>query len=303
MRVKKVRVRAAGAAVLAGLALVVVLLAARGAAAEGDIIGGQEATPGDYPWQVALVSSSAPADNYFRQVFCGGSIIADSWVVTAAHCVFDRSGSLVSPSSFFVVAGMHELAGPSAGAVRVDVAELIPYPAYGKGSHDHDIALLRLAQPVAEREPSPDQLPIAYIRPAPGDVGSLVGLVGTVTGWGNRDYIIGDPPDVLYEVDVPIISNFECSGAYDGLTDNMVCAGYSEGGKDACQGDSGGPLVAEVDGSTYLVGVVSWGKDCALEGFPGVYARVSRYADWVDAATKPFDPTDFLFMPFAAGVR
>lgn len=83
------------------------------------------------------------------------------------------------------------------------------------------------------------------------------------------------------KVDVPVISRSICTDQYSSvnrITSNMVCAGYSEGGKDACSGDSGGPLV---DGSGTLVGVVSWGTGCAQAGFPGVYTRVGNYIEWI----------------------
>ena len=88
----------------------------------------------------------------------------------------------------------------------------------------------------------------------------------------------------LHKVDVPFVSTDDCNASYNGngysITDGMICAG--EEGKDSCQGDSGGPMVASVNGTSVLVGVVSWGIGCAQEGYPGVYARVANYVDWIE---------------------
>uniref|UniRef100_A0A3Q1EUP0 trypsin n=1 Tax=Acanthochromis polyacanthus TaxID=80966 RepID=A0A3Q1EUP0_9TELE len=90
-------------------------------------------------------------------------------------------------------------------------------------------------------------------------------------------------PQRLQEVNVPIVTNSDCSNSYGGITDNMICAGLTEGGKDSCQGDSGGPLVSKNDSIWVLAGVVSFGNGCAEPNFPGVYARVSQYQSWINS--------------------
>jgi len=94
----------------------------------------------------------------------------------------------------------------------------------------------------------------------------------------------GDWSSVLRQVVVPIISQTQCSqpsfyGSY--ITDNMLCAGYTDGGKDACHGDSGGPLVCKVHDRWWLHGVVSYGSGCAQLRKPGVYTRVTKFVDWI----------------------
>jgi len=111
-----------------------------------------------------------------------------------------------------------------------------------------------------------------------------------VLGWGAiREN--GPSSDQLLRVDVPIISNAECSRNYGGgITGNMICAGYEQGGKDSCQGDSGGPLVITHDGQYYQAGVVSFGNGCAQAGYPGVYARVEKYIDWINGYIGGVNP-------------
>jgi secreted trypsin-like serine protease len=95
----------------------------------------------------------------------------------------------------------------------------------------------------------------------------------------------GQSSTTLLQVALPIVSQTQCRQVYRGLTDNMLCAGYSQGGKDACQGDSGGPFMCYVKGRWQLTGIVSYGHGCAKPGVPGVYARVNRYLSWIQSMT------------------
>ncbi len=104
-------------------------------------------------------------------------------------------------------------------------------------------------------------------------------------GWGTLSEG-GSAANALMKVEVPFVSQEKCSAAYSnwgGTTDAMICAGFDDGGKDACQGDSGGPLVIKNGGSTVLAGVVSWGAGCARPNKPGVYSKVSKVIDWIEA--------------------
>ncbi len=125
------------------------------------------------------------------------------------------------------------------------------------------------------------------------NVGPLVGLESTVTGWGNRLPGSVDYPAALHEVEVPIVSNSDCQIPYgSAITEAMLCAGLPEGGKDSCQGDSGGPLVVFSNARSRweLAGIVSWGSGCAVPGVPGVYTRVSSFARWVAQETGISEP-------------
>ena len=253
---------------------------------EPTIVGGEEAEPGEWPWQVALVEKGS---DLYQNQFCGGTLIADVWVVTAAHCV-TKDGIPIPIGDFDIIAGIHDLSNPEADIQRRTLVEMIVHSGWNHTSYDNDIALLKLSSPINERPEGPDTLPIEYADLAPENVGELVGEDVTVTGWGNRAANPpggNDYPSRLHEVVVPVVSNTDCNAAYGGsITANMLCAGYLLGGKDSCQGDSGGPLVYNNAGTWQLAGVVSFGRGCAAPGVPGVYARVSRYVPWIQSWTE-----------------
>merc|ERR1712198_68157 len=245
--------------------LLCVLSLALGTLVEGGerIVGGEEAKPHEFPWQVSLRRKS---DNFH---FCGGSVLNENTVVSAAHCtvIWD------SPSEVVVVAGEHNQVVDEGTEQTVGVALLTVHESYGspKG-FENDIALWRLSEPLTLTDAvQPVPLPVA----GQASKGSC-----TVTGWGTLS-AGGSTPDVLMKVDVPIVSDATCKLEYPfSIADSMMCAG--ETGKDSCQGDSGGPLVCKNDdGSIYLGGVVSWGRGCAGLFSPGVYTEVSYFVDWI----------------------
>uniref|UniRef100_A0A8C8DIF5 Peptidase S1 domain-containing protein n=1 Tax=Oryzias sinensis TaxID=183150 RepID=A0A8C8DIF5_9TELE len=237
------------------------------------IVGGQDAPAGFWPWQVSLQTSSH---------FCGGSLINNQWVLTAAHCF-----KSVSASGVNVVLGLQTLQGSNPNSVSRTVTSLIVHPDYNSVTADNDIALLQLSSPVTFNN---------YITPVclPSTGSSFYSGVNTwVTGWGNIGTGVSLPaPQNLQEVQVPIVGNRQCKCSYgaSSITDNMVCAGLLEGGKDSCQGDSGGPLVIKQNNRWIQAGVVSFGKDCALPNYPGVYTRVSQYQTWINTQITTNQP-------------
>ena len=245
------------------------------------IVGGEEAPVGAYPWMTVLVADNAsPADGQF----CGGSLIHREWVLTAAHCV--TNGSVVDPfASIDIVVGLHRRSQNN--GIRRDLQAIVVHPQWNPSTNDYDIALLHLAQPID------GVAAVALVQPSdaaifePGDISRVI-------GWGAIAWE-GAGSDVLLQVDLPIVSQQVCSNSYGAgdITDRMLCAGFAAGGKDSCQGDSGGPLVVDNSSTWKQVGVVSWGNQCALPNFPGIYARVAVLYDWVTQHVDlgPANPT------------
>ena len=230
------------------------------------IVGGDVAFRRDFPFMVALVDAGQ-SDN-LRAQFCGGSLLADRWVVTAGHCVDGSRNS----SNVEVLVATDNL---QQGGERQRVRRVLYHPNYqGSPAYDYDIALLELETPLLL-----PRLPL--LRSSQGDLASP-GTLGRVLGWGSS-FFGGSSSPQLQQVDVPIISNQRCREIYGNrVTNAMLCAGFPQGGADACSGDSGGPmLVRDSQGLWRNVGIVSWGEDCARAEFPGVYSRVSVLSDWV----------------------
>ena len=266
------------------------------------IVGGGEADAEAWPWQVALVE---PDGSGFYQ-FCGGSVIAPRWVLTAAHCVDGAYEDEIQ-----VLVGTNDL---DEGGRRIDVSEIRMHEDYRDAPAGSDIALLKLAEPAGVEAIALPDAEYSEEVAAPG-------VTATVTGWGllrpidckpgansgaHRcrphgggtghfvDALTGrpvDPSDILtsrlMEVDVPLVGEETCRRVYPGaaIDRGTLCAGLRRGGKDSCQGDSGGPLVVR-DGDRWVqAGIVSWGSGCAKPGRYGVYTSVGAYADWVEDET------------------
>jgi len=230
------------------------------------IVGGVETETNEYPWQVALVSSSG------SRPFCGGTLISSTHVLTAAHCTAGSSAAGIS-----VLVGEHRIDDSS--FTRVPLSAITDHPDYNNGSLDNDFSILTLATPV---EFSSTVAPACLPSSGGND---YAGVLATVSGWGTLSSG-GNQPTVLNEVDVTVQSNADCKSAYgsSSITDNMICA--ADAGKDSCQGDSGGPLVAPSNNGRYeLIGVVSWGYGCAMAQYPGVYARVTAQMNWIQSNT------------------
>lgn len=231
---------------------------------DGRIVGGKDTTIEENPWQVSMV--------YFGSHRCGGSIIGQSTILTAAHCSRGLSATWVD-----VRAGSTNV---RQGGRVVSVNRMVEHESYDPWELDNDVALLFLAENL---EFGPTMQPIAiarqseYVQP---------GSIASITGWGALRQG-GPSPNILQVVQAPIVPEDICDRANSGINAvTMICAGdYDNGGIDSCQGDSGGPLV--VNGVQQ--GVVSWGFGCAQPKYPGVYARVAAFADWINAKQTQYD--------------
>ncbi|WP_406063850.1 serine protease [Streptomyces sp. NBC_01077] len=231
------------------------------------VVGGKEARPHQYPFMAGLV------DVLERRVMCGGALIGDRYVLTAAHCL---TGSYSSPPRVGVLLGDHDLTtgADSPHAVLATAARFVPHPDYDSGTQQNDIALVELAEPVAlNRDVRPIGLPAAS---APG---SSDDTRVEVPGWGTTSFG-GRTSDVLRTVALTTMSNSVCaSRGMAQVAPTQICT-YAPG-RDTCQYDSGGPLVRVVRGRPYVVGLVSYGKECATDT-PAVNTRVRSYLSWIE---------------------
>ncbi|KAM9043154.1 LOW QUALITY PROTEIN: coagulation factor XI-like [Megaptera novaeangliae] len=236
------------------------------------IVGGTKSVLGEWPWQITLHITS-PTQRHL----CGGSIIGNQWILTAAHCFSE----VESPKALRVYSGILNQAEIKEDTSFFGVQEIIIHDQYEMAESGYDIALLKLETTMNYTD---SQRPICL--PSKGDR-NVTYTECWVTGWGYqklRDKIL----NTLQKARVPLVTNEECQAGYRGhkITNKLVCAGYTEGGKDACKGDSGGPLSCKHNEVWHLVGITSWGEGCGQRERPGVYTNVVEYVDWILEKTQ-----------------
>merc|ERR1712071_539019 len=215
------------------------------------IVGGQEATPGQFPYQLSFQEHIFGFDFHF----CGASIYSENWAVCAGHCV--QGEDMNNPNYLQIVAGEHNMEEVEGNEQTIVLSKIIQHEDYNGFTISNDNVAAIALQTTKEYA---------------GDC--------IVSGWGTTSER-GSTPSTLMYVEVPTVTDEQCRDAYGAseIEDSMICAGVTEGGKDSCQGDSGGPLACNGD----LTGVVSWGYGCARPGYPGVYSEVSYFKDLVEA--------------------
>uniref|UniRef100_A0A8C8YM73 Peptidase S1 domain-containing protein n=1 Tax=Prolemur simus TaxID=1328070 RepID=A0A8C8YM73_PROSS len=244
--------------------------------AMGKIYGGQDAEAGQWPWQASLL--------YKGSHLCGAALIDSHWLVSAAHCFFKKSRAL---ENYQVLLGYTRLYQQTQHTQKMSVNQIITHPDFEKlHPFGSDIAMLQLALPVDFTfYIAPVCLPSADMQ-LPSNASCWI------TGWGITNHAVRLlPPFNLQEGKVILIENMFCNFLYGQITstgntyyvhEDMVCAGDFSTGKSICQGDSGGPLVCYVPSAWVLVGLGSWGLDCRHPVYPGIFTRVTYFADWIN---------------------
>ncbi len=231
------------------------------------IIGGEQAPAGEWPYMVALTTR----DKSF--VWCGGSLLNERYVLTAAHCVDKKD-----PSTMDVIVGAYDMDNISA-AERIRVKQIYVHQDYAYASGGNDIAVLEL-------ESAPRLTQFTSIATAADFNRINNGDLLTVIGFGTRkeeNGVKSDAPTKLHQVDVPFVQIEECrtkGGSYARQGDGVFCAGTA--GKDSCSGDSGGPIFFRTNHGLTQMGVVSWGDGCGQPNKPGVYTKLSAFNNWIN---------------------
>nr|AAH56804.1 F10 protein [Danio rerio] len=252
-------------------------------AGDGRIVNGVECPPGDCPWQALLINEN-------NMGFCGGTILTEHFILSAAHCMNESL-------SIRVVVGEYDTLVPEGREATHDVDEILIHKNYQPDTYHNDIALIKLSKPIKFTK---------YIIPACLPEMKFAERVlmqqddGLVSGFG-RVREGGLSSTILQKLTVPYVNRAKCIESSNfKISGRMFCAGYDQEEKDACQGDSGGPHVTRFKNTWFITGVVSWGEGCARKGKYGVYTQVSKYIMWINnAMTKVMPETGASLKPKA----
>lgn len=235
------------------------------------IIGGADTAAGDYGFMVAV---GQPFQDVLFQ-FCGGALITDRHVVTAAHCSVGES-----PSEVAIAAGTLD---PFDGGEIVGIEDIAIHPAFLGAESGNDIAIWTLETPIDLEASNLFTVELASAQTAALE---SAGTLATTLGWGVSDRA----SSLLQQVHVPVVDEADCAAQYPDSTNfaTQLCAGSPLGGIDSCQGDSGGPLLVRDETRQVWVqaGITSYGEGCALPEFAGIYSRVSALSEWALAQAR-----------------
>ncbi|KAM6178247.1 coagulation factor X [Rhynchocyon petersi] len=244
------------------------------------IVGGTNCKEGECPWQALLINE----DN---EGFCGGTILSEYYILTAAHCLHQAK-------RFKVRVGDRNTAEEEGNEMVHDVEMIIKHNRFDLETYDFDIAVIRLKTPILFRM---NVAPACLPEKNWAESTLMTQKTGIISGFG-RTHEKGRPSTVLKMLEVPYVDRNTCklSSGFT-ITQNMFCAGYSTKPEDACQGDSGGPHVTRFRDTYFVTGIVSWGEGCARKGKFGVYTKITSFLKWIDKsmktrpATQPYPPS------------
>jgi len=309
---------AAAAAAVAVVLVAVAPLATAQPAVAPQVINGDPGNAADYPFLVSLLlADRLPTPGPFEAQFCAGTLTSPTTVITAAHCVVDQNDGTVRTETSFMVGFGSDLRAP--GYRIVPIASVTVNPNYSRRAATNDVAVLTLTQPVTD-------VPfLAPLSPAEAAAYTGSGQPVRVVGWGNTSTTARVFPSVFQVGQLAVFPDSVCGGGeafiFNGLTfrgfvaseanpRSQICAGGVTPDSrrvDSCQGDSGGPLIGGTGPAERLVGIVSWGNDCANE-YPGVYTRVAAEYDFLKTAlavlgSAPTVPPTVAVQPQSGAVR
>uniref|UniRef100_UPI00398E4687 chymotrypsinogen 2-like n=1 Tax=Pristiophorus japonicus TaxID=55135 RepID=UPI00398E4687 len=223
------------------------------------IVNGENAVPGSWPWQVSLQDTTG-------WHFCGGSLINENWVVTAAHCGVS--------SAHRVILGASDKCSMNEDHQTMMIGKVITHPAWDPYNINNDVTLVKLTSPARL---SARVSPICLANVAANFPG---GKLCVTSGWGLTQSTANNTPCQLQQAALPLLTTAECKNYWgSNISDVMICAGGA--GATSCMGDSGGPLVCNDGRAWYLVGIVSWGSGYCSPRVPAVYARVTEFHSWI----------------------
>lgn len=242
------------------------------------IVGGSDAAPGEFPWQLSQERLSGSTWSHS----CGASLLSPRYGLSAAHCVDGATADILR-----VVAGLHDRTDP-AGAQIANIASFKIHELYdnGQASYANDIAILTFASDIIVGGN------IDNARLPTNNNNQYVGLICQISGWGRTD-ITNNLPNILQKAPMEVISTTECQSLMSGVSgtvvwDSHICVYDRANNAGSCNGDSGGPLNCD-DSGVRVAGVTSWGVSGALgrclQTYPSVYTRTSAYLDWITTNT------------------
>lgn len=260
-------------------------------AVEPRIVNGFNVTSMNGFKHLVSIRSVAYETRYGNGHRCGGSLINNRTVLTAAHCLYDGK-TLLKASSLVMAMGSLNRWTREANTLYIQASKVVPHKGYVPDTFANDIALIILATDVPANHPTVEPIPLASSAPT-------AGRVCQISGWGTLYFEENNPPqpDRLQAGNVTINSRSDCNRPEShrgNVQREMFCAGSFSGARivDSCQGDSGGPLTC--DG--ILQGVTSHGFECARTNFPGVYMDVNSYRSWISANDSTRAVANFLII-------